>query len=78
MKSSIPNIDAFKKRVNKLMLSKSISLVKIHEIWDKKTIIYLVMEYCQGGKLNDYIIQKDIISEDDAGLIMYQIFNLLA
>lgn len=53
------------------------SLVKIIEMQEYKNTIYLVMEYCHGGKLNDYIIKNDFISENEAGLVVYQILMSL-
>lgn len=39
------------------------NVIKLYEIIETKSNIYLIMEYASGGELFDYIVQKDRLSE---------------
>ena len=39
------------------------NIIKLYEIIETKSNIYLMMEYASGGELFDYIVAKDRLSE---------------
>jgi serine/threonine protein kinase len=39
------------------------NVIKLYEIIETKSNMYLLMEYASGGELFDYIVQKDRLSE---------------
>jgi serine/threonine protein kinase len=41
-------------------------IVKLYEIIETTTRVFLVMEYACGGELFDYIVRKDRLSEREA------------
>ena len=40
------------------------------EIWEWNEVCFLVLEYCEGGELFHYIIEKKFLSEEVAAFIM--------
>lgn len=53
------------------------NIIKLYEIWEWNEVCFLVLEYCQGGELFHYIIEKKYLSEDVAAYIMKQLFAAL-
>jgi serine/threonine protein kinase len=43
------------------------------DVYEDKKKIYIVMELIEGGELFDYIIKRQIFTEAEAALIIYQI-----
>lgn len=48
------------------------NVVKLYEVYESQTEIYLVMELCTGGELYDALIGKEKYGENDAAVIFYQ------
>ena len=46
------------------------NIIKLHEIWEWNDVCFLVLEYCSGGELFHYILNKKHLSEKDAAMIM--------
>jgi 5'-AMP-activated protein kinase catalytic alpha subunit len=42
------------------------NVIKLYEIIETKSNIYLMMEYASGGELFDYIVAKDRLSERES------------
>jgi serine/threonine protein kinase len=53
------------------------NIIKLYEIWEWNNVCFLVLEYCQGGELFNYIIEKQHLTEDVACLIMRQMLQAL-
>lgn len=53
------------------------NIIKLYEIWEWNDVCFLVLEYCDGGELFQYIIDKKFLSEDVAAYIMKQLFSAL-
>ena len=51
--------------------------MQIYEIYDDKTNMYLVSEYCKGGELFDIIEKKGNFTEKDACTIMKQLMSAI-
>mmetsp|Transcript_6320 Transcript_6320/g.15747 ORF Transcript_6320/g.15747 Transcript_6320/m.15747 type:complete len:795 (-) Transcript_6320:146-2530(-) len=51
------------------------NIVKIFETFEDKKFIYMVLEYCEGGELHDYVIAHSHLTEGQAVNVMYQVFR---
>lgn len=55
--------------IREMKILKSIrhtNVIKLYEIIETKSNIYLMMEYASGGELFDYIVAKDRLSERES------------
>lgn len=50
-----------------------VNIIKLYEIIETKSNIYLIMEYATGGELFDYIVSKDRLSERESWRFFNQI-----
>lgn len=46
------------------------NIIKLYEIWEWNEVCFLVLEFCEGGELFHYIIEKKHLSEEVAAFIM--------
>ncbi|XP_045600655.1 maternal embryonic leucine zipper kinase [Procambarus clarkii] len=51
---------------------------KLYQVLETDTKIIMVLEYCPGGELFDYIVEKDRLEEDEARLFFRQISSAVA
>ena len=51
------------------------NIVYVSEILEDDKNYYIIMEYCKGGELFDYIVQKQRLCEDEASIFFYQLIN---
>ena len=51
------------------------NVIKVYEMFETKSSFLIIMEYCEGGELFDYIVQKKRLSEDEAAYFYYQLIN---
>jgi len=52
--------------VNEIRILKKLdnpNIIKLYEIWEWNEVCFLVLEYCDGGELFHYIIEKKHLSE---------------
>ncbi len=53
------------------------NIIKLYEVMETPQKIYLVMEYCDGGELFDYIVSKQHLSEKQACKFFQEIIDAL-
>ena len=53
-----------KKEIDILKKLKNPNIVQLHEVVEEKNFVFLVMEYCNGGDLGDYLQARTTLSED--------------
>ncbi|CAK9301824.1 unnamed protein product [Gordionus sp. m RMFG-2023] len=53
-------------------------IIQLYQVIETENIMYMIMEYCTGGELFDYIISRERIPEDEARLYFRQILMALA
>lgn len=53
------------------------NIMKLYEVFEDQHNIYLVSELCLGKELFDEIITRKSFSEEDAALIMEQLFSAI-
>ncbi|XP_037805207.1 maternal embryonic leucine zipper kinase-like [Penaeus monodon] len=51
---------------------------KLYQVLETETKIFMVLEYCPGGELFDYIVERDRLEEDEARLFFRQIASAVA
>ena len=51
------------------------NVILVMEIFENISSYYSVMEYCEGGELFNYIVEKKRISENEASFFYYQLIN---
>ena len=49
--------------------------IYMYDLDEYKGKPYIVMEYCEGGELFNYIVEKQHLEEDEASLFYYQLIN---
>ena len=53
------------------------NIIKLQEIWEWNDVCFLVLEYCSGGELFHYILERKHLSESEASAIMKQLLSAL-
>lgn len=53
------------------------NIIKFYEVYENARSIYLVMDYCSGGELFNYIIEKKRLTEKEAAGIFNQILSAI-
>ncbi|XP_015470875.1 maternal embryonic leucine zipper kinase isoform X4 [Parus major] len=53
-------------------------ICRLYQVIETPKKIFMVLEYCPGGELFDYIISKDHLSEEEARLFFRQIVSAIA
>ena len=51
------------------------NVIKIYQIFEDEKNYFIIMEYCEGGELFNYIVKKGRLPEDEASFFFYQIIN---
>ena len=51
------------------------NVIKIFKIYEEEDNFSIIMEYCEGGELFNYIVKKQRLSEDETCFFFYQIIN---
>lgn len=52
-------------------------IIRLYEVIETPTDIYLVMEYVNSGELFDYIVEKGRLQEDEARNFFQQVFFVI-
>ncbi|CAG9320845.1 unnamed protein product [Blepharisma stoltei] len=64
------NLVTMKRELDILKLVDHPNIIKLYEIYEDARYIHLVMELCTGGDIFDYILNKQVLTEDEVGKIM--------
>ena len=62
-----------KREINILRLFSHPHIVRLYEVIETRTKIYVVMEYMNSGELFDYITENDRLQEDEARHFFQQV-----
>jgi calcium-dependent protein kinase len=76
-KKKLKDYTTFINEINILKVLDHPNIIKLHEIWEWNEVCFLVLEYCDGGELFHYILDKKHLSEAEAAMIMKQLFSAL-
>ena len=50
-------------------------VIKVYKIYEDKNNFLIIMEYCEGGELFNYIVKKKRLSEEEASYFFFQLIN---
>ncbi len=53
------------------------NIVKVYDVFENNEYYFIIMDYCEGGELFDYIVKKERLKEEEAAYFFYQIINAL-
>lgn len=53
------------------------SIARLYQVFETQTAIYLVLEYCAGGELFDYIVSKSKLEEPESAQIIHDLMRVL-
>ncbi|KAF4686915.1 hypothetical protein FOZ60_004682 [Perkinsus olseni] len=73
-KSQVKNVPRFRQEIAIMKMVDHPNIIRLYETFEDAKNIYLVMELCTGGELFDRIIDKGYFTENDAAVIMKQMF----
>ena len=51
------------------------NVIKVFKIFEEENNFSIIMEYCEGGELFNYIVKKQRLSEEESSYFFYQIIN---
>lgn len=74
-RTKIKNYQRFYNEVNALRTLDHPNIIKLFEIFEDKTNVYLVQELCSGGELFDFIVEREFVTEELAAKIFQQIMQ---
>ena len=69
------DIQKIRKEINILKRLRHKNVIQLYEIMESKTNLYIVMEYCEGKELFDYIVRNKYLSEKEACRFFQQIID---
>ena len=71
------NINRIQREIAILKIVRHNNIIKLYELMETPEKIYIVMEYCNGGELFDYIVSKQHLTEKQACRFFQEIINCL-
>jgi calcium-dependent protein kinase len=74
-RSKITKYERFVNEVTALKTLDHPNIIKLFEIYEDETQVYLVQEMCTGGELFDRIVEKEYLSEKQASILFQQILQ---
>lgn len=74
---NITNYDGFMTEVSALKTLDHPNVVKLFEVYQDKTCVFLVLEYLDGGELFDYIADRDHLTEADSARFFKQMMSAI-
>ncbi len=67
------DIERVRREIHILKLIRHPHIIHLYEIIETTKQLYMIMEYCKGGELFDYIVEEGRITESLARTFMQQI-----
>ena len=71
------NLNRIQREIAILKIVRHKNIIKLYELMETPEKIYIVMEYCNGGELFDYIVSKQHLTERQACRFFQEIINCL-
>merc|ERR1711981_410855 len=63
------------REINILKMFRHPHIIRLYEVIETPTDIYVVMEYVSGGEMFDYIVSKGRLPEDEARRLFQQVIS---
>lgn len=73
--SDVADVERVSREIHILKLTRHHNIIQLYEIIETKKLLYLIMEYADGGELFDYIVNSSRIGEREACHIFQQIIS---
>ena len=71
------DLERIKREIKILSMMDHPNVIKTYKNIENEKNYYLIMEYCDGGELFNYIVEKEKLDEDEASMFFYQLINAL-
>ena len=71
------DLTRIKREIKILSILDHPNIIKTYKISETPKKYYIIMEYCEGGELFDYIVEKERLDESEASIFFYQLINSL-
>ena len=69
------DIQRIKKEISILKKIRHSNIIQLYEIMESKHNLYIVIEYCEGKELFDYIVKHKRLNEKEACILFQQLIN---
>jgi serine/threonine protein kinase len=69
-KFKINDVKIFKKEYGTLSKVDHPNIINVHEIWEWDKMLFIVTDFCYGGELFDYVLERNYLSEKETRIIM--------
>jgi len=66
-----------KREIKILSMMDHPNIIKTYKITENEKNYYIIMEYCDGGELFNYIVEKEKLDENEASMFFFQLINAL-
>ena len=66
-----------KQELSILKIVKHKNIVQLYEILETPRHIFIIMEYCEGGDIMNYILTRERLSENESRKFFHQLINAL-
>ena len=71
------DLERVKREIKILLKMDHPNIIKTYKITESPKNYYIIMEYCNGGELFNYIVDKEKLQENEASMFFYQLINAL-
>ena len=71
------NLRRVETEISLLKIVRHKNIIKLYEVIETPKKIYLIMEYCEGGELFDYIVKKEHLTERQSCAFFHEIIDAL-
>ena len=69
--------ERIKREIKILQMMDHPNIIKTYKISENSKNYYIIMEYCNGGELFNYIVEKEKLDENEASMFFYQLISAL-
>ena len=76
-KFKISDLKAFIKEYQVLSKIDHPNIINIREIWEWDKMLFIVTDYCYGGELFEYVLERNTLDEHEVYTIMKQCLSAL-
>ena len=66
-----------KREIKILSMMDHPNIIKTYKISENEKNYYIIMEYCDGGELFNYIVEKEKLDQNEASMFFYQLISAL-
>ena len=71
------DLERIKREIKILQMMDHPNIIKTYKISENTKNYYIIMEYCDGGELFNYIVEKEKLDENEASMFFYQLISAL-